>query len=67
MKKEVLTFSDTEIEPRTFHCSKYPIDRNSVDIDKIMISNRISFGEKCFKLLNTKMMEKLSHRQSFQN
>ena len=55
MKKEVLTFSDTEIEPCTFHCSKYPIDRNSVDIDKIMISNRISFGEKCFKLLDRKI------------
>ena len=31
-----------------FHYSKYPFGINTVDIDKIMISNKVSFGKKGF-------------------
>ena len=44
MNKEILAFCDIEIKNCKFHCSKYPTDINNVDIDKIMISNEVSFG-----------------------
>ena len=38
------------MENHEFRCSKYLIDIKNVDIDKIMISNKVYFGEKDFKL-----------------
>ena len=32
-----------------FHYSKYPFDMNNVDIDKLMISNKLSFSKEGFK------------------
>ena len=46
MNKGILMFGDTEIE---FPYSKHPLDRNNVDIDKIIISNKVSFGKEDFK------------------
>ena len=63
MKQEVLTSGDTDW---TTYISKYSIDINSVDIDKIMISNRISFGKKV-QYMDAVMMGMLSHTQCFQN
>ena len=44
--KEILTFGD--IEKCRFHYSKYPTDITNVDIDKILISNKIYFYKKGF-------------------
>ena len=48
MSEEMLTFSDIEAGKHTFYYSKYPIDKNNVDIDKVMISNQVSFGRNRF-------------------
>ena len=44
-------FGDPEIGKVKFHYSRYPIDMNNVDIDKIIISIKVSFGKKDFKYL----------------
>ena len=51
MKKEIMMFGDTEIEKCKFLYSKYLINTNNVDIDKVIISNKISFGKKRFQIL----------------
>ena len=47
--KDILTFCDIQIEKRKNQNSKYPIDMYNVDIDIIMISNKVHFGKKNFK------------------
>ena len=49
MNNVMLTAGNIEIEKRTFHYSKYLINVNNVDIDKIIISDKISFGIKGLK------------------
>ena len=49
MNKENLAFFDFEIEKHRFHCFKYPLYINNVNIDKIMISNRVCLGKNDFK------------------
>ena len=49
MIKEITTFDNTEIEKRKFHYSKYPIKINIADIDKIILSKKVSFRKKGFK------------------
>ena len=39
-------FGDNGIDKRKFYYSKYTIDINNVHIDKILISNNVSFGKK---------------------
>ena len=51
VNKDGLTFDDIEVEKRRFHYSKYPLDINDVDINKIMVFNKVSFGKKGFKYL----------------
>ena len=51
VNKDSLTFDDIEVEKRRFHYSKYPLDINDVDINKIMVFNKVSFGKKGFKYL----------------
>ena len=61
MNKEIM-FDDNEIEKCKFHYSKYLININSIDTDKLIISNNVSFGREVFNtLLVTKFMKKLSH------
>ena len=43
MGKEILTFGDTEID-----CNKAPILLIDVDIEKLLVSIKISFGEKSY-------------------
>ena len=45
MKKEILTYADAGIDKRKFRCYKDQI-LIDVDIYKILISNKISFGKK---------------------
>ena len=44
--KEILTFGDIEIEKNKFYANKTPIFLQDVDIEKVLVSNKISFGEK---------------------
>ena len=46
MSKEILTFHDIEIGKNKFCCYKIAIFVEDVDIDKVLVFNRISSGEK---------------------
>ena len=47
MGKEVLTFGDIEIEKKKKKCRhKTPILLGNVDTEKVLVSNKISLGEK---------------------
>ena len=47
--KEILTFRNIEIEKNKFYCNKIPSFLKDVDIEKVLVSNKISFGEKNYK------------------
>ena len=49
MCKEIITFDDTEIEKLKFYQQKSPISIGDVDINNMIVSNRVSFGKKSFK------------------
>ena len=49
MDKEILTFGDIEIEKSRFYHYKSPVPLRDVDIVKVLISNKNSFGEKNYK------------------
>ena len=49
MKKTIIKFGDIEIERQKFHQRKRPISIKNIDINKIVVSNKVSFGEKCFE------------------
>ena len=49
MSKTNLSFNDTEVKKGAFYNSKYPININKVDIEKTVISDKISYGMKGFK------------------
>ena len=49
MGKEILTFGDIEIEKNKFFRHKSPIPLRDVDIQKVLASNKTSFGEKNYK------------------
>ena len=40
---------NTEIEKNKFYCNKTPIFLKDVDIEKVLISNQISFDKKSYK------------------
>ena len=46
MGKKILTLGDNEIEKQKFRHYKNPVFLEDVDTDKILISIKISFGEK---------------------
>ena len=49
MNKEIVAFGENEIEKRIFHRHKNPIFKKDVDIDNMLITNKISSGEKNYK------------------
>ena len=49
MGKDILTFGNIEIEKYKFYHHKTPIFLRDVDIEKVLVSNKISFGEKIYK------------------
>ena len=51
MGKEILKFGDTEIEKKKFYHNKIPVPLRDIDIDieKVLVSNKISFSEKNYK------------------
>ena len=49
MGKGILTFGNIETEKKKFYRNKTPIFLKDVDIKKVLVSNKISFGEKNYK------------------
>ena len=49
MDKKSITFGETELKKRKFHQHKNPIFIYYVEINKILVSNKVSFGKNCFK------------------
>ena len=47
--KEILTFGNIKIEKTKFYRHKTPIFLKAVDIEGVLVSNKISFGEKNYK------------------
>ena len=48
MGKEIM-FGDTEVEKDKFHQHKSPISIYDVNVDIIIVSNRVPIGRKSFK------------------
>ena len=48
MEKTIIKFGDIEIEKQKFHQHKRPISIKNIDINKIVVSNKVSFGKKGF-------------------
>ena len=60
MENAIINFSDIEIEKQKFHQHKRPISIKIIDINKIVVSNKVSFGKKDLNIsLGTKMLKKL--------
>ena len=49
MGKEMLTLGDIEVEKDTFYCHKSLIFLENVDIEKLLVSSKISSDEKSYK------------------
>ena len=49
MDKKIIKFDDTEIEKYKFDQYKRPILIDNIDVNKIVVSNKISFGKNDFK------------------
>ena len=49
MDKKTIKFDDTEIKEYKFHQNKIPISTNDVEINKIVVSNMLTFGKQDFK------------------
>ena len=63
MGTKILTFGDIEIEKNEFYRNQIPILLKDVDIKKVLVSYKISFGEKTMStlLVTFIMITKLSH------
>ena len=44
-----MKFGDIEIEKQNFHQPKRPISIKNIDINEIVVSNKVSFGKKGFE------------------
>ena len=51
MSKEILTFGNIEIEKNKFYRHISPIFLGDIDIEKVLVSNKIYFGEKTISTL----------------
>ena len=49
MDKKMIQFNDAEIEKQNFHQDKSLISISNIDINKIVVSNKVSCGKKGFK------------------
>ena len=69
LDKKFLKFDGTEIEIYNFHQDKRPILIENIDINKMVVSNKISFGKREFKyFIRYKGAKKLDlYAYSFKN
>ena len=49
MDQKIIKFNDTEIEKYKFHQYKSPVSIDNIGVNKIVVSNKISFGKNGFK------------------
>ena len=49
MEKTTIKFRDIEIKKQKYYRYKRPISIKDIDINKIVASNKVSFGKKGFK------------------
>ena len=49
--EKVTKFGDIQIQEQKLHQHKEPISIKNADIDKIVVSNKVSFDKKRFKYL----------------
>ena len=49
MEKAIIKFDDIKVPKQKFHQHNRPISLQNVDIDKIVVSNKVPFSEKGFK------------------
>ena len=49
MDKIIIKFDDTEFEEFEFHQHKSPILISNIDINEIVVSNKLPFGNQNFK------------------
>ena len=49
METTLIKFGDIEIEKQKFHQHKRTISIKNIDINKIVVSNKITFGKKGFE------------------
>ena len=49
IEKTITKFGDIEIKKQIFHQHKSPISIKDIDTNKIVVSNKFSFGKKGFK------------------
>ena len=63
MGEEILMFGDNQIEKNTFFGHKSPVPLRDVDIEKVLVSKKISLGEKTLSTLVVTciLVIKLSH------
>ena len=61
MNKEILTFTDIEIEKTNLHHHKNPNLTDDLDINKILISHKVCYKKIINIVLVTKKIKKLSH------
>ena len=47
--KKIIKFGDCEIEEYEFHQHESPISKNDIDTNKIVVSNKFTFGKQDFK------------------
>ena len=68
MDKKIIKFDYTEIEKYKFHQHKRPVLISNIGINKIVVSNKVSFGKKyCKTFIGYKDDKKLDlYTYSFQ-
>ena len=49
MEKTIIKVDDNETQKHKFYPHKRPISIKNIDINKIVVSNKVSFGKKGFK------------------
>ena len=49
MDKKIIKFDDTETEKYKFHLHNSPILINNIDINEIVVSDKVLFSKKDFK------------------
>ena len=49
MDQKIIKFGDTEIEKHNFHQHKNPIPISNIDINKMVVSNKVSLSKMGFK------------------
>ena len=49
MGKEIITFGDVEVENQKLYQHKSPISIYDLNVDRIVVSSKVSFGKNGFK------------------